>query len=321
MNAMRGIALGGVMVVLLITVLAPAPSRASMKPFNTEKPIDTRLLRQAEIRYPSQLAKIDPADMGYFVRAWITAGRRDRAKRYVRDLRRRGMAAFRPITVTPPFPGDPPYPPDTLFSFETVQVAEAFRLARVSFALPLQVLLTRFAFVNGCFSYDDQRSDRGCVHNVNALALGFLSHLGTTGPTADLYRSALDYERRTILPNGAWWYWEDAPPQSKAVNPLAYQAFQVWWLMTSPDPSVRSLGRQGAKFVRASWTPDMSKLSPEDRAISWLPIAALIAAGDRKLCNWVPKMPVWQLRFSAANPDSGFFYAWSQKRCGRRPAK
>lgn len=288
-------------------------------------PIDLTLLRKATHHARADMAAATPSGIAVLAWAWSIADRPGKARPLLRYLNALGTGAFgirQPWTPFQPV-NTTEYPADAIYTAVLVPVAQSYFIAHRRQALELakSVLSDRIAFVNGCFAYDDQRSDLGCVHNTNASVLSLLSWL--KGSYRDLmqprFDAALSYEQQTIHPDGSWTYWEQAP--NPAPNDFTHQAITAWVYLIAKNKRLRRLGKRALGPIRANWAPDRDRLAPADQASAYGPLAALVAGGSRSACSHVSEIPKWEYRW--ANPDRGedpvaaSFHVWSQLQCNK----
>jgi hypothetical protein len=311
--------------VLSAGALLAAAGTAHAAPASVEPSgaVDTSLLEAATPQTPGELDAIGPSGVAVVAWAWWLAARPDRAAPLLDHLLSLGNGAFGIRQRWTPFQpvNKRAYPANAIYSVVLVPVAQSFLVNGVGRGVKRakKLLRERIAFRKGCFAYDDQRPKIGCVHNANASVLSLISWLGG-GFRRSLrseFAEAIRYERRTMLADGSWWYWQQAP--TRATNDLSHQAGTAWVYLIAKDDRLNALGQRALGPIRSKFTTDTSLLTPSEQDNLNSSVAALVAGGDTSACAYVSDIPRWEREW--ANPDFGeepaaaYFHVWSQLRC------
>lgn len=304
-----------ILLAVLAVLLGTAPHRDA-----TAADLDTSMLVQFTPT-AADLPRTDSVALAYLAKGWTIAGRRDSADILLNELERRGRDAYgigKAHAYFPPIRTEP-NPADTVYTVTLVQVADAYRAAGRTRALAHALAeLDAMPKARGgaCWPYSTPDAEAGCVHNVNAISIAFLSRLGR-----DVTAEAA-YERATMIGDGAWYYWEHSPPgywayrQISDAGHLGWQAFE---LLDTTDPDLQDMGRRAATYLHRTYVE-----AKEPHFAHFAVAAATVAADLPGGCAMAAALPQWATRIAAKDPDvksrqwGAFVHVWAQVRCHQR---
>ena len=279
---------------------------------------DTTMLVEYSPASEQELRAADPVALSYLARAWAIAGEQRKVEAILDELERRGRAAFGIGFAWANFPPitQVPNPADTVYVVTLVQVADAFRFFERHDALRgalAELDAVPMTSGGGCWSYSAYDVRAGCVHDVNLIAMAFLSRVGR-----DVGRE-LAHTRATMLEPGAWLFWEEAPEgywAHRRVMDAGHLGWSAFMLMDTADPRLRELGLQAAAYVARTYDPATAPYFA-----TYAVAAAKIAARIRGGCELAATLPQWARDNAASDPDrknrqwAAYVHVWAQQHC------
>jgi len=283
--------------------------------------LDTSMLDRYSPASLAELQLADPVALSYLAKGWLLAGHKERAYALLDELERRGRAAFGISQAWAPFPPvkKEPNPADAVYVVTLVQVADAFRVGGRDKALSEALTEMRdipMASGGSCWPNSVYDVAAGCLHDVNLIAMAFLSRIGRN------VDREIAYANSKMVQPGAWLFWEEAPLgywAHRKIMDAGHLGWSAFEMIHTSDARLKRFGVMAAHYVSRNFDPEKAPYFAAF-AVAAAEVAADIPSG----CDRADALPEW----AADNEKNdltrknlqwaAFVHVWAQTKCAAK---